>query len=66
VVGQLVSAASLARFTASVEGDTVEATGGQVVIVPAGVPHKFVNSGTARANHRLARRLAQWVAVGRN
>ena len=33
-----------ATFTA---GDaTFEATGGQIVIVPAGVPHKFVNSGT--------------------
>jgi len=24
----------------------IEATGGQIVVVPAGVPHKFVNSGT--------------------
>ena len=32
-----------ARFT--VGGDTFEAVGGQIVIVPAGVAHKFVNSG---------------------
>ena len=25
---------------------TIEATGGQIVVVPAGVPHKFVNSGS--------------------
>jgi mannose-6-phosphate isomerase-like protein (cupin superfamily) len=25
---------------------TIEVTGGQIVVVPAGVPHKFVNSGT--------------------
>jgi mannose-6-phosphate isomerase-like protein (cupin superfamily) len=30
-------------------GDTIEATGGQIVIAPAGAPHKFVNSGTVRA-----------------
>src|SRR5829696_2357787 len=24
---------------------TIEVTGGQIVVVPAGVPHKFVNSG---------------------
>jgi mannose-6-phosphate isomerase-like protein (cupin superfamily) len=28
-------------------GDTIiEAIGGQIVVVPAGMPHKFVNSGT--------------------
>jgi len=32
--------------TFTVGDETVEATGGQVVVVPAGVPHKFVNSGT--------------------
>ena len=36
--------AGQATFTA---GDaTIEAIGGQIVIVPAGRPHKFVNSGT--------------------
>jgi Cupin domain len=32
-----------ATFTAG--DDVIEATGGQVVVVPAGVAHKFVNSG---------------------
>ncbi|MBD0253883.1 MAG: cupin domain-containing protein [Rubrobacter sp.] len=33
-------------FTA--RGETIEAKGGQVVVVPAGVAHKFTNSGTGR------------------
>lgn len=33
-----------ATFTAG--EDVIEAVGGQIVVVPAGVPHKFVNSGT--------------------
>jgi len=32
--------------TFTVGDDTVEAFAGQIVIGPAGVPHKFVNSGT--------------------
>ena len=32
-----------ATFTAGDE--TIEASGGQVVVVPAGVAHKFVNTG---------------------
>jgi mannose-6-phosphate isomerase-like protein (cupin superfamily) len=28
--------------------DVIEARGGQVVVVPAGVAHKFVNSGAGR------------------
>ena len=32
--------------TFTVGDATIEVRGGQVVIVPAGVPHKFVNSGT--------------------
>jgi quercetin dioxygenase-like cupin family protein len=35
-----------ATFTAGEE--TIEARGGQVVVVPAGVAHKFVNSGDGR------------------
>lgn len=31
--------------TFTVGDDTVEVTAGQIVVVPAGVPHKFVNSG---------------------
>jgi mannose-6-phosphate isomerase-like protein (cupin superfamily) len=33
-----------ATFTAG--EDVIEAGGGQIVVVPAGMPHKFVNSGT--------------------
>jgi quercetin dioxygenase-like cupin family protein len=34
------------EVTFTVGDDTVQATGGQVVVAPAGAPHKFVNSGT--------------------
>jgi quercetin dioxygenase-like cupin family protein len=34
--------------TFTVGDDTIEATGGQVVVVPAGVPHKFSQSKSAR------------------
>jgi mannose-6-phosphate isomerase-like protein (cupin superfamily) len=34
-----------------VGGDTIEATGGQIVVAPAGAPHKFTNTGTGRARH---------------
>jgi quercetin dioxygenase-like cupin family protein len=33
-----------AMFTAG--EDVIAASGGQIVVVPAGMPHKFVNSGT--------------------
>jgi mannose-6-phosphate isomerase-like protein (cupin superfamily) len=32
--------------TFTVGEDTIDVTGGQIVIAPAGIPHKFVNSGT--------------------
>ena len=35
-----------ATFTAGDE--TIEASGGQVVVVPGGVPHKFINTGEGR------------------
>jgi quercetin dioxygenase-like cupin family protein len=38
-------------LTFTVGADTIEATGGQIVIAPAGSPHKFVNSGTGRSRH---------------
>ena len=37
--------------TFTVGEDIIEASGGQIVVVPAGVPHKFVNSSTGRASH---------------
>ena len=39
------------ELTFTVEEDTIEATGGQIVIAPAGSLHKFVNSGTGRSRH---------------
>lgn len=38
-------------LTFTVGDDTIEATGGQIVVVPAGVPHRFVNSGIGRTRH---------------
>src|SRR5215210_390904 len=38
-------------LTFTVGDDTIEVTGGQIVVAPAGVAHKFVNSGTGRARH---------------
>jgi mannose-6-phosphate isomerase-like protein (cupin superfamily) len=38
-------------LTFTLGDDTVEAGGGQIVVVPAGVPHKFVNSGIERSRH---------------
>lgn len=52
-----------ATFTAG--DDTIEVSGGQVVVVPAGVPHKFVNSGTGRLRqvdiHASERFVTEWL-----
>src|SRR3954452_24081221 len=40
------------QATLTVGGATIEATSGQIVIVPAGVPHKFVNSGSEPLDHK--------------
>ena len=44
---------------------TLEASAGQIAIVPAGVPHKFVNSGTGRLRqvdiHHSPRFITQWL-----
>ena len=52
-----------ATFTA---GDaTIEATAGQIVVVPAGVPHKFVNTGTGGLRqisiHPSERMVTEWL-----
>jgi mannose-6-phosphate isomerase-like protein (cupin superfamily) len=43
----------------------IEARGGQVVVVPAGVPHKFVNSGAGRLRqidiHPSERFVTEWL-----
>lgn len=50
-------------FTAGDE--VIEARGGQVVVVPAGVPHKFVNSGAGRLRqvdiHASERFITEWL-----
>lgn len=46
--------------TFTVGDDTIEATGGRIVTVPVGVPHKFLNAGPQWAWHidyRMARRV---------
>ncbi|CAA9454356.1 MAG: hypothetical protein AVDCRST_MAG58-1293 [uncultured Rubrobacteraceae bacterium] len=52
-----------ATFTSGDE--TTEVEGGQVVVVPAGVPHKFVNSGTGRLRqvdiHASDRFVTEWL-----
>ncbi len=52
-----------ATFTAG--GDVVEVRGGQVVVVPAGVPHKFVNSGAGRLRqidiHASEQFITEWL-----
>jgi mannose-6-phosphate isomerase-like protein (cupin superfamily) len=44
----VVQAGSL---TFVVGGETIEAGAGQIVIVPAGVPHQFTNTSTVVAQH---------------
>ena len=52
-----------ATFTAG--DDVIEASAGQVVVVPAGVPHKFVNSGAGRLRqvdiHASNRFITEWL-----
>ncbi len=50
-------------FTAGDE--VIEADGGQVVVMPAGVPHRFVNSGAGRLRqvdiHASKRFITEWL-----
>ena len=39
--------------TFTIGDDTMEASGGQILIAPAGVPHKFVNSGGDRCANSI-------------
>ncbi len=52
-----------ATFTAGDE--VIEARAGQVVVVPASVPHKFVNSGSGRLRqvdiHASERFITEWL-----
>src|SRR5215203_1095826 len=51
------------RFTLGEE--TLEATAGQIVVVPAGTPHKFVSTGAGRLRqisiHPAARMETEWL-----
>jgi quercetin dioxygenase-like cupin family protein len=53
------------RATYTVGADTFEAQAGQIAIVPAGVPHKFVNSGAGRLKqvdiHYSPRFITEWL-----
>ena len=37
--------------TFTVDGETFQVHGGQIAMAPAGVPHKFVNSGSEATRH---------------
>lgn len=39
------------KLTFTVGDSTIEASAGQIVIVPPDVPHKFVNSGSEATRH---------------
>ncbi len=56
------------EVTFTVGEDTIEASAGQILVVPAGVPHKFVNSGAARARHidihTSRRMITEWLEEG--
>ncbi len=51
--------------TFTVGDATIEATGGQILVAPAGVPHKFVNSGSGPLRqldiHTSDRFVTEWL-----
>jgi mannose-6-phosphate isomerase-like protein (cupin superfamily) len=51
------------RFT--VGESTIEATAGEIIVVPAGTPHRFVNSGSTPLRqisiHPVARMVTEWL-----
>ena len=53
------------QATFTVDDATIEATGGQIVIAPAGIPHKFVNSGRIPLRsiniHPSSRMITEWL-----
>jgi len=53
------------QATFTVGDATIEATGGQIVIAPAGIPHKFVNSGKTLLQsiniHPSSRMITEWL-----
>ncbi len=57
-----------ARFTAGDE--TLEVTGGHIVVVPPGTPHKFVNIGTGELRtvniHAAGKIVTKWLEKSHN
>ncbi len=53
------------QATYTLGGTTLEVIAGQIVLVPAGTPHKFVNSGTGPLRqtsvHPSPQMLAEWL-----
>jgi mannose-6-phosphate isomerase-like protein (cupin superfamily) len=53
------------EVTFTVENAIVEAASGQILVVPAGVPHKYVNLGAGRARHidihTRGRMITEWL-----
>jgi len=51
--------------TFTVGGDTIDVTGGQIVVAPPGIPHKFVNSGAGTLRqidiHANDRFVTEWL-----
>ena len=51
--------------TFTVGEETIDVTGGQIVVAPAGVPHKFVNSGNGPLRqidiHANDRFITEWL-----
>jgi mannose-6-phosphate isomerase-like protein (cupin superfamily) len=57
------------ELTFTVGEAAVTATGGQIVVAPAGTPHRFTNSGAGRAKHvdihTRGRMKTEWLEEGR-
>jgi mannose-6-phosphate isomerase-like protein (cupin superfamily) len=53
------------KATYTIGSTTLEATAGQIAIVPAGAPHKFINSGSGRLRqvdiHHSPRFITEWL-----
>ena len=51
--------------TVTIGDAAIEATGGQIVIAPAGIPHKFINSGNTQLRsiniHPISRMITEWL-----
>ena len=53
------------QVTFTIGDATIEATGGQILLAPAGTPHKFVNSGKTVLRsiniHPTSRMITEWL-----